>query len=82
MFYLEFKEWLKNQNFDEIYFRKNKFILFQKLEYLRLVYLLIHNKKINLIYDILKIKSILPKLKLLIIYFVPNFIIKFKQKYF
>ena len=82
MFYLEFKEWLKNQNFDEIYFRKNKFILFQKLEYLRLVYLLMHNKKINLIYDILKIKSILPKLKLLIIYFLPNFIIKFKQKYF
>ena len=82
MFYLEFKEWLKNQNFDEIYFRKNKFILFQKLEYLRLVYLLIHNKKINLIYDILKIKSIFPKLKLLIIYFLPIFIIKFKQKYF
>ena len=32
-----------------------------------------HNKKINLIYDILKIKSIFPKLKLLIIYFLPNF---------
>ena len=48
-----FKEWLKNQNFDEIYFKKNKFILFQKLEYLRLVYLLIHNKKINLIYSLI-----------------------------
>ena len=37
---------------------------------------------LGLLDDILKIKSILPKLKLLIIYFLPNFIIKFKQKYF
>lgn len=82
MFYQEFKKWIKSQNFNEIPFKKNRDVLTQKLEYLRLVFLLLHNKKINLILDILRVKFISQMLKLLLIYFVPNFIIRFKQKYF
>ena len=82
MFYLEFRNWIKQQSFKNIYFRKNKFYLDQKLEYLRLIYLLMSNKKLNLIYDIFKINNFILKLKLLTIFFLPNFLIDIKLKYF
>ena len=68
MFYQEFKSWLKKQNFNNKYFKKNKFILEQKMEHLRIIHLLINEKKFNLIYDILKIKNFISKIKLLAIF--------------
>ena len=82
MFYKEFLKWIQNQNFEEIYFKRNQSILLQKLEYLRIIYLLLSNKKPKLIFDIIKISSFSKKLKLLLIYFLPIFVINFKLKYF
>lgn len=82
MFYLEFKKWVKNQNFDDSYFKKNRKFLLQKLEYLRVIYLLFSNKNLDLMFDIIKYPVFFKKLKLLLIYFLPNFIIKLKLKYF
>ena len=82
MFYKEFKNWLNNQNFKKISFRKNKKKLYDRLEYLRLIYLLINKKSFSLIFDILKFSFSIHKLKLLLIYFLPNFLIQLKLKYF
>ena len=82
MFYQEFLKWIKDQNFKETLFKRNKFILLQKLEYLRIIYLLLNNKRFNIIFDILKISPFSKKLKLLLIYFLPIFVINFKLKYF
>tara|TARA_B100001057_G_C22830766_1_gene943319 strand:+ start:556 stop:1449 length:894 start_codon:yes stop_codon:yes gene_type:complete len=81
MFYNEFKHWIKKQNFENIYFKANKEYLLQKCEYLRIVYMLLENKKITLIFDIIKYPNFLLKLKLLVIYILPNFLISFKLKY-
>ena len=82
MFYQEFKSWINNQSFDNKYFKKNRFILEQKMEYLRLIHLLINEKKFYLIYDILKINNFISKIKLLAIFFSPSILIKIKLKYF
>ena len=82
MFYQEFLKWIKDQNFKEISFKNNKLILLQKLEYLRIIHLLLHVKKFNLIFNIIKISPFSKKLKLLLIYFLPIFVINFKLKYF
>ena len=82
MFYVEFKKWIKDQNFNKEIFKQNKYNLFLKLEYLRLVYLLSNRKSIGLIFDIAKYPSFLLKLKLIIIFFLPDFLIKFKHRYF
>ena len=82
MFYKEFKNWIKCQNFNDMYFKKNQFILMQKLEYLRLIYLLLHKKRFNLFYDIIKISFFLKKLKLLTIYFLPSFAVKIIKNFF
>ena len=81
MFYYEYKNWTKNQNFNDKIFTKNKFKLLQKLEYLRLIYLLLHKKNFNLLNDIIRFPNINLKLKLLVIYFLPKLILKFKYKY-
>ena len=81
MFYEEFLYWIKNQNFNNKIFKKNKDFLFQKLEYLRLVYLLHNKKRLGLIQDILKYPNILLKLKLILIFILPRFILRFKHKY-
>lgn len=81
MFYYEYKNWIKNQNFNDKIFTKNKFKLLQKLEYLRLIYLLLHKKNFNLLNDIIRFPNINLKLKLLVIYFLPKLILKFKYKY-
>ena len=82
MFYQEFRHWLKNQNFDNRYFKRNRSILEEKREYLRLIDLLINEKKFYLINDILKIDNFVSKIKLLAIFFSPSFLIKIKFKYF
>jgi len=82
MFYKEFKHWIDNQDFNNFYFNKNRNFLLQKLEYLRLVYLLLERKNLNLFMDILKFPQFLYKIKLLIIFFIPNFILKLKREYF
>ena len=63
MFYKEFLYWIKNQNFNNKIFKKNKDFLFQKLEYLRLIYLL-HNKKIRVNSRHFKIPQYLIKVKI------------------
>ncbi len=82
MFYQEFLNWTKDQNFKEIYFKRTQLILLQKLEYLRIIYLLLNNKKFKLILDIIKVSPFSKKLKLLLIYFLPISVINFKLKYF
>ena len=82
MFYLEFKDWMKKQNFKKQNFKKNKFYLDQKLEYLRLIFLLTSNKRLSLIFDIFNIDNFVLKIKLLIIFFLPSFVIDIKLKYF
>tara|TARA_B100000989_G_C19515174_1_gene461236 strand:- start:1347 stop:2240 length:894 start_codon:yes stop_codon:yes gene_type:complete len=82
MFYQEFSKWIKEQNFKEIFFKRSQLILLQKLEYLRIIYLLLNNKKFKLIFDIIKVSPFSKKLKLLLIYFLPIFLINLKLKYF
>ena len=82
MFYKEFKYWIDTQNYNYHYFNKNKIYLLQRLEYLRLIYLLLEDKNYSLLIDILKFPQFLYKLKLLMIFFIPNFLIRLKVKYF
>ena len=82
MFYKEFKDWVSKQNYQNYYFKKNKDQILKQLEYLRLIALLLNHKSYKLIFEILKFPIGLLKFKLLIIYFLPNFIIKLKNKYF
>jgi len=82
LFYKEFKNWLNSKNIDKSYSRDDKKKLYLKLEYLRIIYLLLDNKKLNLIIDIMKYPFSLKKLKLILIYFMPLSIIKLKVKYF
>ena len=82
LFYKEFKNWIKSNNLDKSYYRQNKNKLLLKLEYLRLVYLILEEKRLNLIVDIIRYPFSLQKLKLALIYFVPKSLIKFKVKYF
>ena len=82
LFYNEFKHWVKSKNFSKINYKENKDKLFSKLEYLRLIYLLLENKTFGLILDIIRYPSLLYKLKLLLIYFTPLHLIKLKSKYF
>ena len=82
LFYNEFKSWIKSKKLDKSYYRQNKNKLFLKLEYLRLVYLILEKKKFNLILDIIRYPMLLKKIKLAFIYFMPVSLIKFKLKYF
>ena len=82
MFYKEFNKWIKNQNFKKKYFKKNKFHLMKKLEYLKLINLLLNSKSFKIIFDVLKFPFGIEKLKLLFIYFTPKFLINLKIKYF
>ena len=81
MFYKEFLYWIKKQNFKKKIFRQNKQLLLQRLEYLRLIYLLSSKKSIRLFIDIIKFPSFFLKLKLIVIYILPKFIIKIKHRY-
>ena len=82
MFYKEFKHWINDQNFKKVHFKKNKAYLMKKLEYLRLINLLLNYKNFYLIFDILKFPFGFEKLKLITIYFLPKFLINLKIKYF
>jgi glycosyltransferase involved in cell wall biosynthesis len=82
MFYQEYKNWANNQNYNNHFFKKNKKNIFLKLEYLKIIYLLLENKKINHIFDIIRYPDFFLKMKLLLIYFLPKFFIKLKFKYF
>ena len=82
MFYQEFKRWIKNQDFENFYFKKNKNFLLQKLEYLRLIYLIFENKNFSLIKDIIKYPILFYKLKLIIIFFIPNSLVKLLKNFF
>ena len=82
MFYYEYKDWFKNQDFKNKIFFKNKYLLLKKLEYLRLIYLLTDKKSLRLLFDILKFSPLHLKLKLLFIYFLPRLVIRLKYKYF
>ena len=82
MFYNEFKKWIKDQNFKKNYFKKNRYFLMKKLDYLKLINLLLNSKSFDLIFEILKFPFGIEKLKLLLIYFLPKFVIDTKIKYF
>lgn len=82
MLYEEYNHWVKSQNFNDFYFKKNERNITLRLEYLKIIYLLLHQKNKKLIIDIMNYPILLLKLKLLIIYFLPNFLIRLKLKYF
>jgi len=82
MFYKEYKHWIENQNFNSLIFKKNKHYLLEKLEYLRLIYLLLNYKRFKLIFDIMRFPSFNLKLKLILIYCIPKFLLRLKIKYF
>ena len=67
MFYEEYDHWVKNQNFKDFYFKKNEKNITLRLEYLKIIYLLLHQKNTKLIIDIMNYPILLLKLKLLII---------------
>lgn len=81
-FYTEFKYWIKKQDFNNLYFKKNKKNLFQKLEYLELIYLVLEKKKLKLFFRIIKFEKFKKKIKLLLILFVPKFILNYYIKHF
>ncbi len=81
-FYKEFKHWVNNQDYKKTYFKKNKLKIFERLEYLRIIYLLLNKKTVSLIFSIIKYPLSYHKLKLIIIYCIPIFLIKLKIKYF
>ena len=82
MFYNEYKHWTNNQNYNDYYFKKNRKKIDLKLEYLKLIYLILQKRNIKLILDVIKYPILLPKMKLLMIYFIPKFLIQLKLKYF
>ena len=82
MFYKEFKKWIEDQNFKKKDFNENKYYLMKKLDYLKLINLLLNSKSFNIIFDILRFPFGIEKLKLLLIYFLPKFLIDIKLKYF
>ena len=82
MFYKEFKKWIEDQNFKKKDFKENKYYLMKKLDYLKLINLLLNSKSFNIIFGILRFPFGIEKLKLLLIYFLPKFLIDIKLKYF
>ena len=54
----------------------------KKLDYLKLINLLLNSKSFNIIFGILRFPFGIEKLKLLLIYFLPKFLIDIKLKYF
>lgn len=82
IFFKEYKKWLNEQDFNKIVYNENRDHLINKLEYLRLIHLLQKKKNISLFKDILFYPSIFFKLKLLLVYFTPIFMINFKNRYF
>ena len=82
IFFKEYKKWLNEQDFNKIVYNENRDHLINKLEYLRLIHLLQKKKNIGLFKDILFYPSIFFKLKLLLVYFTPIFMINFKNRYF
>ena len=50
MFYKEFKDWINHQNFNNKIFKENKIQLFLRLEYLRLIYLVLNKKKFKIVF--------------------------------
>ena len=81
MFYYEFKNWTKAQDFNNKIFRINKLFILRKLEYLRLIYLVLSKKNLKLILDIIRYPSIFYMLKLLLIFFIPFSIVRLQKKY-
>ena len=81
MFYKEFGDWINQQNFNNKVFKENKIQLFLRLEYLRLIHLVFNKKNLNFFFNIIKFPSLILKLKLLTIYFLPEFILRLKYKY-
>ncbi len=82
MFYEEFKHWINQQDFSNYHFDKNREFLLNKLEYLRLVSLLLDHKNLRLLSDILKYPQFFYKIKLLFIFLIPSFLLKIKREYF
>jgi hypothetical protein len=82
VFYKEFKYWVNTQDYKKINFKRNKFKILERLEYLKIINLLLNKKTPNIIFAILKYPSNYLKLKLIIIYFLPKFLIRLKVRYF
>jgi glycosyltransferase involved in cell wall biosynthesis len=82
VFFKEFKYWVNTQDYKKIYFKRNKFKILERLEYLKIINLLLNKKTLNIIFAILKYPSNYLKLKLIIIYFLPKFLIRLKIRYF
>ncbi len=78
LYYEEFKDWYDKNNNDDFHFNQNKFFFENKLSYIEILFLLKKKKKnISLFIKIMKHKVFLEKIKLLILFFLPNILYKF-----
>jgi len=78
MYYREYKDWYDKNN---TFFRENKNLFENKLNYIEILYLLENKKKkISLLKRIIKKKNFKKIIKLLILFFLPKKIFKFLRK--
>lgn len=78
LYYEEFKDWYDKNNNDDFHFNQNKFFFENKLKFIEILFLLKKKKKnISLFIKIIKHKVFLEKIKLLILFFLPNILYKF-----
>ena len=74
--YQEYKDWFEKLDLNNVNIKKNLKFFREKLLYLKIIYKLISGKKIQSIIDIIYYPNNLKKLKLLIIFFSPKYLIK------
>lgn len=76
MHYLEYKNWFDNLNIENELIKKNLVYYKEKLLYLNIISLILSKKKINSIKKIFKYPNNLKKIKLIIIFFLPQYLIQ------
>ena len=81
MFYEEFNHWINSQDFSNPIFLSNKSNLYNKLEYLRLIYQVLNQKSLKMLIDIFRYPLFYKKIKLLILFFSPSKLLEFMQRF-
>ncbi len=74
--YKEYQDWYLNLNLQNIKIKKNLKYFKEKLSYLKTIYLLISGNKLKGMSEIFNYPNNLKKIKLLMIFIIPNFLIK------
>lgn len=72
----EYQDWYKNLDLQKDIIKKNLKYFKEKLSYLKIIYLLVGRNKLKSIKEIINYPNNFKKLKLLVIFLTPNYIIK------